>query len=61
MPILENNITISEEEVESEEDTENHENGWGDGGKLPKRTQKEILKMINQKYHFANFNILLFA
>lgn len=32
MPILENNITISEEEVENDEDAENHENGWGDGG-----------------------------
>jgi hypothetical protein len=32
-----------------------------DGGKLSKRTRKELMKMINMKYVFPNFNILLYA
>ena len=32
-----------------------------DGGKLSKRTRKELMKMINTKYVFPNFNILLYA
>jgi hypothetical protein len=34
---------------------------WVDGGKLPPKTQKEIQKMLDQRFHFANFNILLYS
>lgn len=34
---------------------------WVDGGKMNKKTEKEVLSMVNLKFHFPNFNILLFA
>ena len=32
-----------------------------DGGKLTPRTQKEVLQIVNSKYNFPFFNILLYA
>lgn len=61
-PILENNVTT--EEHSEDEDNQTNGNGepkWRDGGKLPLKTEKEIMKMINQQYQFPNFNILLYA
>jgi hypothetical protein len=55
-PILENNTTNNEEEEEEEKPKK-----WIDGGKLPAKTVKEILKMQNEKYIFPNFNILIYA
>jgi hypothetical protein len=54
--LLESNTTEVREEPAA-----NEEKKWVDGGKLPPKTQKEILTMINQKYNFPNFNILLYA
>ncbi len=67
-PLLENNITP--ENASSEDDTDdssseiNYDPKLGkyvDGGKLPPKTQKEIQKMIDQRFHFPNFNILLYS
>jgi hypothetical protein len=67
LPLLENNITL--EQSETDEDNKEDEiklngNGepkWIDGGKLSAKTQREIEKMLDQKYLFPNFNMLLFA
>ena len=56
IPILENNVTVKEEDVVEEKPKK-----WIDGGKLPAKTTKEILKMLNEKCIFANFNILIYA
>ena len=32
-----------------------------DGGKLSRRTRKEVMALVNEKYVFPNFNILLYA
>ena len=32
-----------------------------DGGKLPPKTVKEINSMLNEKYIFSAFNILIYA
>jgi hypothetical protein len=32
-----------------------------DGGKMPPKTVKEITEMVNQKYIFSGFNILIYA
>ena len=32
-----------------------------DGGKLSRRTRKEVMALINEKYVFPNFNILIYA
>lgn len=57
-PLLESNVTLpdSSDEESSEEDLT-----AVDGGKLSKRTRKEVMKLINTKYVFPNFNILLYA
>lgn len=62
MPLLENNITPSIPESDDEEQQQNgKEFQWGDGGKMSKKTEKEVMKLINQKYQFPGFNILLYA
>ncbi len=68
LPLLENNITplVDEEDqvvpVQKEEPKLNGEPPkWIDGGKLKASTQKEIEQLMNKKYQFPNFNILLFA
>jgi hypothetical protein len=43
------------------EDSEPEDLKAVDGGKLSKRTRKEVKALINQKYVFANMNILLYA
>ena len=52
-PILESNVT--EEKLEFDRTTL-----W-DGGKLKEETREQIMEMLNKKFKFANFNILLFA
>lgn len=48
LPLLENNITADDiEEESSKSNEEKNDNRWEDGGKLSKKTQKEILLMIN--------------
>jgi hypothetical protein len=69
-PILENNITIPEQDSDEEEDAKNAEpinwdknkgDTWVDGGKLPPKTFRELQKIVDTNYYFPNFNILLFA
>lgn len=56
--LLESNVTLpSESDISSDEEDLTKV----DGGKLSKKTRKELLKMINTKYVFPNFNILLYA
>lgn len=58
--MLESNVTqptsSDEESSESEDDLTKV-----DGGKLSKRSQKNIAALINTKYVFPNMNILLYA
>ena len=63
-PLLENNVT--QKEVDSEEERlelekREHYHRHVDGGKLPPKTVKEIEKMLDQKYVFPAFNILIYA
>ena len=46
---------------ESEISSEEEDLTQVDGGKLSKKTRKELQQMINTKYVFPNFNILLYA
>ena len=63
-PLLENNKT--ERVVDEEEEAERmrqaeYKHRYVDGGKLPPKTQKEIDDMLDIKYVFSAFNILLYA
>jgi hypothetical protein len=61
-PLLENNKTIqevSEDEEEMARKEKHHR--LVDGGKLPPKTVKEINAMLNEKYMFSGFNILIYA
>ena len=67
-PLLENNVTQPSKEDEAEEEEEtytyNYDPSKGkfiDGGKMHPRTQKEVQKLVDQRFTFPNFNILLFA
>ncbi|CDW79764.1 ribosomal rna processing protein 1 homolog b-like [Stylonychia lemnae] len=64
-PLLENNVTVQEtSDSEEEEEITNYDPKLGkyiDGGKLNPKTQREIQKMIDQKFVFPSFNILLYA
>ena len=68
-PLLENNVTPENKEgSEGETDDSSSEinydpkrGKWVDGGKINPKTQKEIQKMIDQRFHFPNFNILLYS
>ena len=61
-PLLENNKTIRETSDDEEELAKReHYHRHIDGGKLPPKTQKEIQQMLNQKYIFNGFNILIYA
>lgn len=65
-PLLENNVTTQESETSSDEEEEviNYDPAKGryiDGGKLNPKTQREVLKLIDQRFTFPNFNILLYA
>jgi hypothetical protein len=56
--LLESNVTLPDEsEISSEEE----DLAKVDGGKLSKRTRKELQQLVNTKYLFPNFNILLYA
>ena len=48
MPILENNATREVESEESEEEEVDYSKKWVDGGKMSKKTQKEVKKLIEQ-------------
>ena len=57
-PLLESNVTVpdsdDEESSSGEEDL-----AQVDGGKLSRRTRKQVLALVNEKFVFPNFNILL--
>jgi len=59
-PLLESNVTVpdsdDEESSSGEEDL-----AQVDGGKLSRRTRKQVLALVNEKFVFPNFNILLYA
>ena len=58
-PLLESNVTLPDSEDESSDGEENL--AQVDGGKLSRRTRKQVMALINQKYVFPNFNILHYA
>ena len=64
-PLLENNVTTEKEESEeSEEEEINYDpkkGKWVDGGKMNPKVQKEIRKMLDFRFVFPNFNILLYC
>jgi len=62
-PLLENNKTVKEESSDDEEAMakKEHYHRTIDGGKLPPKTQKEIAEILNRKYIFPSFNILIYA
>lgn len=62
-PLLENNKTLPEPGSSDEEEMvkKEHYHRHIDGGKMNPRTVKEIQGMINQKYVFNAFNILIYA
>ena len=56
-PLLQSNVTeYSDSESSEEEDLK-----AVDGGKMSKRTRKELKKLINTKYVFEYMNILMYA
>ena len=57
-PLLQSNVTQNDS---SDSDSEEENLALVDGGKLSKRSRKAIKALINQKYVFPNFNILLYA
>ena len=57
--LLESNVTLPNESDLSSDEEEDLTKV--DGGKLSKRTRRELAKLINTKYIFPNFNILLYA
>ena len=62
-PLLENNKTVKEESSDDEEAMIKKEK-WHrtvDGGKMPPKTVKEIQGILNTKYTFNSFNILIYA
>ena len=62
-PLLESNVTQQDSD-ESDEDAETSEEEdltQVDGGKLSKRTRTKVQAIVNEKYIFPSFNILIFA
>ena len=61
-PLLENNKT-KEETSSDEEELEKQEkyHRYVDGGKMPPKTVKEVERILNEKYIFSGFNILIYA
>ena len=61
-PILENNKTVKEESDDEEEfaKREKHHR-LVDGGKMPPKTVREINTILNEKFIFSGFNILIYA
>ena len=62
-PLLENNKTIKESSEDDEEELakQEHYHRHVDGGKLPPKTVLEIKAMLDTKYVFPAFNILIYA
>lgn len=68
-PLLDNNITPENKSDDEDTDDSSSEinydpkagKKWVDGGKLHPKTFKEVQKLIDQRFHFPNFNILLYA
>lgn len=62
-PLLENNKTIPEPTSSDEEEMikKDHYHRHVDGGKMNPRTVREIQNMLDQKYVFSCFNILIYA
>jgi len=60
---LENNKTIKDTSSEDEEEfaKREHYHRHVDGGKLPPKTVREIKAMLDVKYVFPAFNILIYA
>lgn len=56
-PLLQSNVT----EDSDSEDSEPEDLRAVDGGKLSKKTRKEVRALINQKFVFENMNILMYA
>ena len=56
-PLLQSNVT----EYSDSEDSEDEDLTQVDGGKLSKRTRKELKSLVNQKYVFDYMNILMYA
>jgi hypothetical protein len=49
LPLLENNITKQEENSESEEEEViDYSKKWVDGGKMSKKTEKAVKKLVEQ-------------
>jgi hypothetical protein len=36
-------------------------NGHADGGRLSRKTEREVQRLVDQRFVFPNFNILLYA
>ena len=61
-PILENNKTVRESSDNEEEIAkQEHYHRHVDGGKLPPKTVREIKEILDTKYIFSAFNILIYA
>ena len=59
-PLLESNVTQPDSD-DSGESSEEENLALVDGGKLSKRTRKAVDAVINEKYIFPSFNILIYA
>lgn len=63
-PLLENNKTEVVEDSSDEEERFKrleHRHRYVDGGKMNPRTQKQVSELVNRKYVFSGFNILIYA
>jgi len=58
-PLLESNVTSPDSDESEESEEENL--ALVDGGKLSKRSRKAVKAIIDQKYIFPAFNILIYA
>jgi len=56
-PLLESNVTQDSDT----EDSEVEDLRAVDGGKMSKRSRKDVRALINQKFVFSNMNILMYA
>ena len=52
---------MPDSDEESEQSSVEENLAQVDGGKLSRRTRKEVMALVNQKYVFPNFNILQYA
>lgn len=59
-PLLENNTTENQKEEEDMEEAE-RKHRYVDGAKLPPQRRLEIQKILDTKYVFPCFNILVYA